>query len=153
MVFMIAFSIFLLQWIMLTKLLIGRWIYAAGSNPSAALLSGIPVPKILVSVYAISGTLTAIGACLLSSRINTGHPTVGADTALEAVAAVVIGGVSLLGGRGNVWGVLLGALFLGVLANALNLLNISSYVQTVIVGCTIIIAVALDRMRISTNNS
>lgn len=125
----------------------GRFLIATGSSPDAALLSGVPVQRMQLTAYMASGMLTALGACLLASRINTGHPTVGADTALQAVAAVVVGGVSLYGGRGSALGVGLAAIFLGMLANALNLLNISAYTQTVMIGAAIIFAVLLDQAR------
>lgn len=143
----IAIAVASMTWFVLSRVVCGRWVFAVGSNPRASVLAGIPVRGVLTGVYACSGVLTAFGACMLSSRINCGHPTAGADTALQSVAAVVVGGASLFGGSGSVLGVCLGALFFGMLANALNLLNVSPYVQTVIVGCAIIVAVAVDRWR------
>jgi ribose/xylose/arabinose/galactoside ABC-type transport system permease subunit len=137
----------------LAKVRYGRYVYAVGSNERAALLSGIPVQATTVGAYATAGALTSIGAVLLASRISSGHPTVGSDTALRAVAAAVIGGVSLFGGRGTVVGALLGALFLGLLANALNLINVSSFLQQVAIGIAIIAAAALDRWRLGAKAS
>jgi ribose/xylose/arabinose/galactoside ABC-type transport system permease subunit len=142
-----ASVIFAVLWVVLNWTVFGRWIYAVGSNPRASQLAGIATPRILFAAYALSGCLTSLGACLLASRISTGSPTVGADTALQAVAASVVGGVSLAGGRGTAVGVLAGAIFLGMLANALNLLNVSSYLQTIAVGVAIILAVAVDHLR------
>jgi len=144
----VAIAVLVLVHIVLTRTVPGRFVYAVGSNEAAAVLSGIPTRWVLLGAYTCSGILTALGALLLSARVNSGHPTVGADTALQAIAAVVIGGVSLFGGRGSAIGVMLGALFLGLLGNALNLLNVSSYVQQIVIGGAIIVAVALDRLRI-----
>lgn len=134
-------------YVVLTLTLPGRYVFAVGSSERAAMLAGIPVKTVLLSAYTASGILTAIGSLLISSRINSGHPTAGADTALQAVAAVVIGGVSLFGGKGSPLGVAMGAIYLAFISNALNLVNISSYVQQVVIGCAIIVAVILDRMR------
>lgn len=126
----------------------GKYIRAVGSNDRAALLSGVPVRPTLILAYGLSGGLTSLGALLLASRISSGHPTVGADTALQAIAAAVIGGVSLFGGRGSVPGALLGTLFLGLLSNALNLLNVSSFSQIMVIGAAIVLAVVVDRLRL-----
>ena len=144
---LVAITVFVFAQVVLRMTVPGRFIYAVGSNSQAATLSGIPVKIVIVLTYVLSGFLTGLGSLLLSSRISSGHPTAGTDTALQAIAAVVIGGVSLFGGRGSPIGVLLGALYLGILGNALNLLNISSYVQQVVVGTAIILAVTLDRFR------
>ena len=145
--------LFVCLWYFLSRMLYGRYIYAVGSNERASYLSGIPVRATTLGAYLISGAITSIGAILLSSRISSGHPTVGSDTALRSIAAAVIGGVSLFGGRGTVVGVLLGGLFLGLLANALNLINVSSFVQQVAIGMAIIVAAALDRWRSSRHDS
>jgi ribose transport system permease protein len=149
----IVLVIFVALWFVLRSVLYGRYLYAVGSNERAALLSGIPVRAVTVGAYVVSGAMTSVGAVLLASRISSGHPTVGSDTALQAVAAAVIGGVSLFGGRGTAQGALLGALFLGLLANALNLVNVSSFLQQVAIGISIITAAALDRWRLGTKLS
>jgi ribose transport system permease protein len=143
----IAVTLALMLWFVLEKMLIGRRIIAVGSNERAAFLSAIPVGATLVVAYAISGGMTSVGSVLLSSRISSGHPTAGSDVALQAVAAAVIGGVSLFGGRGTVLGAVLGAVFLSLIANALNLLNVSSYLQLVAAGAIVIVAVIADRLR------
>jgi ribose transport system permease protein len=150
---MVSIAAAFLLWFVLEKMLIGRRIIAVGSNERAAFLSGIPVRMTLVIAYAIAGGMTSIGAVLLSSRISSGHPTAGSDTALQAVAAAVIGGVSLYGGRGSVLGALLGAVFLSLIANALNLLNVSSFLQLVAAGTIIIVAVVADRLRYGPKSS
>jgi len=139
--------VWLLIWFMLQRTTIGRFIYAVGSNERTAYLSGIPTRTTLVAAYTLSGLLTSVGSLLLSSRIASGHPTAGSDMALQAVAAAVIGGVSLFGGRGGVHGAVAGAAFLGLLANALNLLSVASFVQLIAVGISIILAVLIDRVR------
>jgi ribose transport system permease protein len=144
---LVAALVSIVLWFMFKKMLIGRRIAAVGSNDRAAFLSGIPVWSTLVAAYAIAGVTTSVGSILLSSRISSGHPTAGSDSALQAVAAAVIGGVSLFGGRGSVAGALTGAIFLAFVANALNLLNISSFLQYVAVGAIIILAVVTDRFR------
>lgn len=133
--------------ICLNRLTIGRYIYAVGSNPRASELSGIPYGRTLLVAYVGSSALTAIGAAFLASRVASGSPTLGLDQSLQSVAAVVIGGVSLFGGRGTVLGVFLGAAFLAILSNALNLLNVMSYWQDVVIGITVISAVLFDRLR------
>lgn len=125
----------------------GRAIYAVGSNERAARLSGISTAATKHLVYVLCALVTSVGALVLSSRIQSGHPTAAADTALRSIAACVIGGVSLFGGRGRILGVILGSLVLAVLSNSLNLLNISSYVQQVVIGITIIVAIVADRWK------
>jgi ribose/xylose/arabinose/galactoside ABC-type transport system permease subunit len=134
-------------WLLLQRGKLGRHIYAVGSSERAAYLSGIPTRRTLIYAYTLSGFLTSVGSLLLSSRIASGHPTAGSDIALQAVAAAVIGGVSLFGGRGSVHGALAGAVFLGLLANALNLLSVTSFLQLIAIGLSIIVAVIIDRVR------
>lgn len=136
---------FLCVAVMLARTRLGRYIYAVGGNAEAARLSGIPVARILVSVYALNGILVAIATCLLVARLNSGQPTAGLMYELNVIAAVTLGGTSLQGGRGNIWGSLLGALFIGVLRNGLNLMSVDSYLQDVVLGLVILMAVLLDR--------
>jgi len=125
----------------------GRYVYAVGGNPEASWLSGINVKRVLLSVYIISGVLSGIGAIILTSRLNSAQPIAGIMYELDAIAASVIGGTSLMGGEGSVLGTLIGALIMGVLRNGLNLLDVSSYVQQVVIGSVIILAVLLDKVR------
>jgi ribose transport system permease protein len=148
---LVAAAVAALLWFTLQKTLIGRRIMAVGSNQRAAFLSGVPVAATLVVTYAMAGVMTSIGSVLLSSRIASGHPTAGSDTALQAIAATVIGGVSLYGGRGSVLGAVIGAIFLALIANALNLLNVSSFLQLIATGLIIIVAVVADRLRYGPN--
>ncbi len=125
----------------------GRYIYAIGGNLEAAKLSGINVHKILISVYIYAGITYALGGAVLTGRLNSAQPIGGVGYELDAIAAVVIGGTSLSGGRGTVWGTVFGALIMGVLRNGLNLLNVSSYIQQCFIGLIIIIAVLIDQSR------
>ncbi|MBD0280149.1 MAG: ribose ABC transporter permease [Flavisolibacter sp.] len=123
----------------------GRYIYAIGGNESAARLSGIHINKVKMAVYAIAGALAAIGGIMVTSRLDSAQPNAGITYELDAIAAVVIGGTSLSGGRGSVWGTVLGAVIIGVLNNGLVLLNVSPFWQQVVKGLVILIAVIIDK--------
>lgn len=139
--------------IVLKKTVLGRYIYAVGGNEEAARASGINVKKIKITVYTLCGGLSAVGGIILASRISTGQPNVGIAFELDAIAAVVIGGTSLAGGIGTMTGTLIGALLIGVISNGLDLMNVSSYYQQVIMGFIIIGAVILDNLRRNKFNS
>lgn len=143
----IMIIVFITSHIVLTKTRFGRYVYAVGGNLEAARLAGIKTNKILISVYIISGVLSALAGILLASRINSGQPNAGLMYELDVIAAVVVGGTSLFGGRGTIIGTFLGAMLIAVLRNGLNLLNVGSYVQQVIVGLVILLAVLLDQLR------
>jgi ribose transport system permease protein len=144
---LIMVIVFIVSHILLTKTRYGRYIYAVGGNLEAARLAGIKTNKILISAYIISGVLSAVAGVLLASRINSGQPNAGLMYELDVIAAVVVGGTSLFGGRGTIIGTFLGAMLIAVLRNGLNLLNVGSYVQQVIVGVVILLAVLLDQLR------
>jgi ribose transport system permease protein len=133
--------------IFLTRTAVGRDIYAIGGNPQSAWLSGINVGKRLNLVYSLSGALAGLAAVILAGRMNSGFPLAGSGAELDAIAAVIIGGASFSGGVGTVWGTLTGALIIGLLRNGLNLLNVSSFWQTVIIGIVIVVAVWIDVLR------
>lgn len=133
--------------VLLKKTVLGRYIYAVGGNEEAARASGINVKKIKITVYTLCGALSAVGGIILASRISTGQPNVGVAFELNAIAAVVIGGTSLSGGVGTMTGTLIGALLIGVIGNGLDLMNVSSYYQQVVMGLIIIGAVLLDNLR------
>jgi len=124
---------------------VGRYFWAIGGNLEAAALSGISVKKYLIHSYALCGLLSGITGILLTARVASGEPHLGASLMMESLVAAVIGGVAVGGGSGNVPGVLLGAIFIGILANGMNLANIGSYVQIMILGCFLILAVIIDR--------
>jgi ribose/xylose/arabinose/galactoside ABC-type transport system permease subunit len=122
----------------------GRYTFAIGGNEEAALLSGVPVRLYKLGIYAVCGALAGLASVILTARLNSAQPIAGLSYELDAIAATVIGGTSLMGGRGSVVGTLLGALIMGVLRNGLNLLGVSSFVQQVVIGAVIIAAVLLD---------
>lgn len=136
--------VFVIAHFVLTRTKVGRYAYAIGGNEEGALLSGIDVTFHKIVVYGISGMLSALSAVLLTARLNSAQPIAATGYELDAIAAAVIGGTSLLGGEGTLFGTLIGALIMGVLRNGLNLLNVSSYVQQVAIGSVIIIAVFVD---------
>lgn len=126
-----------------TKL--GRRIYAVGGNEEAARLSGISINTVKTAAYVLSGFCAAVGSLILTARVASGQPSLGITLPLESVAAVVLGGVSLFGGRGSVVGVAFGVLFISILSNGLNLMGVPSYTQMMVIGSALILAVALDQ--------
>jgi ribose transport system permease protein len=143
-------------WVMLAFLLLthfllrftalGRAIYAVGGNEEAARLSGIRIVRVKLFAYAYSGLAAALGALVLAGRLNSAQPTAGSGFELDAIAAVVVGGTSLFGGRGGVVGTFLGALIIGVLNNGMNLLDVSAFYQQIVKGGVILGALLIDRL-------
>jgi ribose transport system permease protein len=129
----------------LRRTVFGRYIYAVGSNPESARLSGVPVTAVLVSVYSIAGLLAAVGGVLFASRLNAGIPTAGTGYELNAIAACVIGGASLFGAKGGAFGAAAGALIVATLNNGGNLLAVNAFYLQIIIGALILIAVAFDQ--------
>jgi ribose transport system permease protein len=125
---------------------LGRAIYAVGGNEEAARLSGIHVAGVKLFTYAYSGVAAALGALVLTSRLNSAQPTAGSGFELDAIAAVVVGGTSLFGGRGGVLGSFLGASIIGVLNNGMNLMNVSAFYQQIVKGAVILGALLVDRL-------
>ena len=126
----------------------GRSVYAVGGNPGAARLCGINVFLVRVLVLAITGTLAALSGVMLSGRIMSGDPTVAQGWELDVISAVIIGGTSLMGGVGTVWGTLIGLIFIGVIINGMTLLNVPTDVQYVVRGLLILVAVLINRMQL-----
>ena len=143
-IFLVIFGIFAF---VLSKTTFGRRVYATGSNAVAAKLAGVDIDKTKLAVYAISGVMSALAGLILLSRLNSAQPTLGQGYELDAIAAVALGGTSMNGGRGRIWGTLVGILIIAVLSNGLNILGISSYYQDVVKGFVILIAVLSDRKR------
>jgi ribose transport system permease protein len=127
------------------KTALGRYIYAIGGNEHASKLSGINISKVKIIVYGIAGMLAAVGGIIVTSRLDSAQPNAGMSYELDAIAAVVIGGTSLSGGRGTIMGTVLGALIIGVLNNGLVLLNVSPFWQQVVKGGVILLAVIIDK--------
>jgi ribose transport system permease protein len=143
----VMLAVFAAGYIVLTRTPFGRYVYAVGGNKEAARLAGIRTDRVILGVYVLCGFLAAVSGVLLASRLNSGQPNAGLMYELDVIAAVVVGGTSLVGGRGSIVGTFVGAMLIGVLRNGLNLLNVSSYLQMIFVGAVILLAVALDRFR------
>jgi ribose/xylose/arabinose/galactoside ABC-type transport system permease subunit len=139
--------IYLSAWFVLAHTPFGRSVYAVGGNPEAARLAGIKTHTVLIRVYLICGGLAALSGVLLSSRMSSGQPNAGLMYELEVIAAVVVGGTSLFGGRGTIIGTFFGAMLIGVLRNGLNLVGVGSYFQQVVLGLVILLAVMLDQFQ------
>jgi inositol transport system permease protein len=133
--------------VLLNNTRFGRHIYAVGGNEQAALISGLNVGRIKIGVYTIAGLLSGLAGLVLSSRVGSGQPGLGVGYELDAIAAAVIGGTSLSGGVGTIWGTIIGALIIGVLNNGLDLLNVSAYWQTIVKGSIIVVAVIVDERK------
>lgn len=141
----IAIALMVLAYLVLRISRLGRYIYATGGNSEAARLSGINVRGTEVAAYMVCALLAAVGGFILTARVSSGQPTLGSDLALQSVAAVVLGGVSLFGGRGGMLGVAVGVIFVSILSNGLNLLGVSSYTQLMVIGVAMVAAIAWDR--------
>lgn len=137
----------LLTGLMLSRSSFGRWLYASGGNERAADLSGVPVKRVKITVYTLSGIFSAIAGLVLSSQLTSAGPTAGTTYELTAIAAVVIGGAALTGGRGTVRGTMLGAFVIGFLSDGLVIIGVSSYWQTVFTGAVIVLAVLMNSIQ------
>jgi ribose transport system permease protein len=145
----IAIVVILVSWFVLRRTVLGIWIYAVGGNQAAARLSGIKVWRILLFVYAVSGLLAGLGGVMSAARLFAANGLqLGQSYELDAIAAVILGGTSFVGGIGSIWGTLIGALIIAVLSNGLTLVGVSDIWQFIIKGLVIIGAVALDRVRL-----
>ncbi|MEO1952233.1 sugar ABC transporter permease [Thioclava sediminum] len=133
--------------LVLARTAFGRWLYASGGNERAAELSGVPTRSVKISVYVLSGICAAIAGLVLSSQLTSAGPTAGTTYELTAIAAVVIGGAALTGGRGNVRGTMLGAFVIGFLSDGLVIIGVSAYWQTVFTGAVIVLAVLLNSLQ------
>ncbi len=131
----------------LSKTVVGRYIYAVGSNEEVAFLNGISITRIKLLVYALSGMLSALGGVCIASKLNSGQPTSALGYEMFAIAAVVLGGTSLAGGKGGVNKTVIGVLTIGVLNNGMNLMQIPSFWQTIVMGLIILLAVVLDQSK------
>lgn len=137
----------ILCWVLVARTPFGRWLYATGGNARAAELSGVPVKRVTVRVYMISGALAALAGLIIASELTSAAPQAGETFELNAIAAVVIGGASLMGGRGSVKGTLIGAFVIGFLSDGLVLVGVSSFWQVFIKGAVIVLAVMLDQVQ------
>lgn len=131
----------------MTKMRIGRYVYATGGNAVAAKLSGVPIKRVLITVYTTCGCLAGLGGVITASQLKSGSPTYGLMYELYVIAAVVVGGTSLAGGEGKILGTLIGAFIIAVIQNGMNLTGVESYTQKVVLGLVILGAVLLDRVK------
>jgi ribose transport system permease protein len=132
--------------VVITRTTFGRYVYAIGGNEEATRLSGVAVRFHKTAIYAVSGLMSAVAAVVLTARLNSAQPIAGMMYELDAIAAAVIGGTSLMGGEGSLFGTLVGALIMGVLRNGLNLLGVSSFLQQIVIGGVIVGAVLVDTL-------
>ncbi|SDJ15945.1 ABC transporter permease [Aliiruegeria lutimaris] len=139
------FLIYGLAWVLLERTAFGRHVYSIGGNETAARLSGVKTQRIKLAIYTISGMTSAFAAVILTGRLMSGQPNAGVGFELDAIAAVVMGGTSIAGGRGLIFGTLIGAVLLGILNNGLNLVGINPYLQDVIKGFIILLAIYIGR--------
>jgi ribose transport system permease protein len=143
----LAAVVVLVSWFILRKTVLGLQIYSVGGNPQAARLTGIKVGLVLMFVYSISGLFSGLGGAMSASRLYAANGNWGSGYELDAIAAVVLGGTSLMGGVGSVWGTVIGAVIIGVMNNGLTILGLSSFWQYVAKGIVIVLAVMLDKWR------
>src|SRR6266540_1310725 len=145
--FFVVIGLAVVVLVLTTKLVWGRWLYAVGGNPDGARRAGIPVNRVLITVYVLSGLAAGVGGLLTAGLTNAGSPNYGQLAELDAIAAVIIGGAAFAGGRGHVGNALVGALTIGVIRNALNLHNVDAFFQLMVIGVVILLAVEADVMR------
>lgn len=144
---MLMLGLYIVAHLVMTQMRIGRYLYAVGGNREAAHISGVPVNRVLMFAYVVSGLLAGLGGVVMASQLKSGSPTYGGMYELYVIAAVVVGGTSLSGGKGSMTGTLTGAFIIAVIQNGMNLTNVESYTQKVVLGAVILGAVLADKMR------
>ena len=145
----LMFLVFLILYVVLHKTAFGKSVYALGGNEKAAYISGVKLSKVKIIIYTISGIMASVSGLIITSRLSSAQPTAGTSYEMDAIAAVVLGGTSLSGGKGRILGTLIGALIIGVLNNGLNIIGVSAFWQQVVKGVVILIAVLLDRFKMA----
>lgn len=140
-------GLYLIAHVVMSRTVFGRYVYAIGGNEEAARLSGVPVKQILLVVYTICGGLAGLGGVVLASQLAAGDPKFGIMYELEVIAAVVVGGTSLMGGSGKIFGTLIGAFIIAVIKNGMNLMNVESFNQRIVLGAVLLAAVMLDQLK------
>ncbi len=143
--FLLMIIIFVMFAALMNKTKFGRYVYAIGGNEKASIVAGIQVVRIKTVVYSLCGLLASLTGVVYTARLSSGVPSIGEGYEMQAITAAVIGGASLSGGRGGIWGTLIGAIIIGVLNNALNLLQVNSYYQNIVTGIVVLAAVLFDR--------
>ena len=144
---LILFVLAIIGYFLLSKTILGRYTFAIGSNEEATRLSGVDTRRWKIIVYTVAGVFTGIAGVVIASRLNSAQPQLGVGYELQAIAAVIIGGTSLLGGRGSIMGTVIGALIMSVLINGLRIMSIQTEWQNVVVGAVILVAVFTDSLR------
>ena len=144
----IMFIVFIVLYVLLHKTAFGKSVYAIGGNEKAAYISGVKLNRVKIIIYSISGIMASISGLIITSLLSSAQPTAGASYEMDAIAAVVLGGTSLSGGKGRILGTLIGALIIGVLNNGLNIIGVSAFWQQVVKGVVILIAVLIDRFKV-----
>jgi len=139
--------LYIVAHIVMSRTVLGRYIYAIGGNPEAARLAGVPVKRVVVLVYAATGALAGLGGIILASKLKSGVPTYGLTYELKVIAAVVVGGTSLMGGQGKIFGTLIGAFIIAVIENGMNLMGVPPHPQPIVLGLVILGAVLLDTLK------
>jgi ribose transport system permease protein len=139
--------VFIILYVVLHKMAFGKSVYAIGGNEKAAYISGVKINKVKIIIYAISGVMASISGLIVTSRLSSAQPTAGASYEMDAIAAVVLGGTSLAGGKGRLVGTLIGALIIGALNNGLVTIGVNAFWQQVVKGAVILVAVLLDRFK------
>lgn len=145
----LMFLVFIILYVVLHKTAFGKSVYALGGNEKAAYISGVKLNKVKIIIYTISGIMASVSGLIITSRLSSAQPTAGTSYEMDAIAAVVLGGTSLSGGKGRILGTLIGALIIGVLNNGLNIIGVSAFWQQVVKGVVILIAVLLDRFKMA----
>ncbi len=145
---LLTFLVFLAFWVVLARTPFGRHVFATGGNPEASALLGVPVRRVQMTLYVLSGLSGAMAGIILAAMLGAAAPNAAGQHLLTIVAAIILGGTSLFGGRGSIWGTLVAVLILGTLANGLTLLNVSSFWQDVTRGAVLLLAVGLDQLRV-----
>lgn len=145
--------LYALAHILMSMTVFGRYVYAVGGNAEAARLSGVPVKRVTLAVYTLCGALAGLGGVVLSSKLATGDPKLGMMYELDVIAAVVVGGTSLMGGEGRIFGTLIGAFIIAVIKNGLNLLNVGAPDQQIVLGAVVLSAVLIDTLKRGQNKS
>jgi ribose/xylose/arabinose/galactoside ABC-type transport system permease subunit len=145
--FVIAAAVLLLLYVLLNWTTLGRYLYSVGGGEDASRLMGVPVMRSKVLAFVLCGLLTSLAAVLLTARVSSGEPNLGSEFLMLSIAAAVLGGTSFFGGEGRVGMVAVGALFLVVLSNGMNLIRVSSYTQQIVIGTLLVVAVIIDRLR------
>ncbi|QDT98430.1 ABC transporter permease subunit [Gimesia aquarii] len=144
---LVMIVLYLIAHILMSRTIFGRYIYAIGGNEEAARLSGVPVKRVLLTVYTICGALAGLGGIMLTSQLSAGDPKYGLMYELEVIAAVVVGGTSLMGGQGKVFGTLIGAFIIAVIKNGMNLTDVDPFNQKIVLGAVLTVAVLIDRLK------